>query len=249
MFCGKCGANISSGSRKCPNCGTPAKNIEFLGGFQDILRTDVSSMQAFRPQGYAAPVQPVIEPKKNNILLYIAAGIAAVSLLANLFFGILLLKKNKAFSDLDTAAAEKEAEIESMESEIKRLESEIEELSHTPEPVPADSITGFVYLDTDQDGVYNSAADMPYADLKVELYIFDDLNSAGSYTLAADTKTDQNGNYTFSSLKEGMYRIVFKAGDMHMTSGGIEENITIPAAENEKYMTGFARESKNKSDD
>ncbi|MCR5795334.1 MAG: zinc-ribbon domain-containing protein [Solobacterium sp.] len=268
MFCGKCGANISEGSKKCPNCGTPVRNNEFLGGFQDILRTDVTSMQAFRQPNYSAPVQqmPACEPKKNNTLLYIAVGIAALSLLVNLFLGIRLLRKNGTISDLDSTVSQQEARIESLETEISRLNGEIEELSETPEPaaeeIPEDTITGFVYLDNNRNGSYDADTDRPYSGLEIELYKYSDADPSDAREYKSSAKTDRNGIFTFPGLKEGYYRLKPKTtADLQVLQGSESINsgqgksssgirkIVVPNTDSERYSIGVIRIIQTETED
>ena len=255
MFCGKCGANISEGMKKCPNCGTPLRKNEFLGGFQDILRTDVSSIQSFRQQDYSAPVQPVYGQKKNNTLLFIAAGIAVLSLLMNIFLGMRLISKNKTIKELTDSAGQGNG------SE-KAGDSAFPETPSLTGDIPEDTISGFVYLDSNKNGIYEPSEDRPLDDLEVELHMYSGDGLTDSTEYMTETYTDPDGIFSFDGLKEGYYRIILKTdGNMQISEGaenissifgqgrpGIKK-IMIPDHNNTRYSIGLVRILQNTTEE
>ena len=73
------------------------------------------------------------------------------------------------------------------------------------------SISGFVFVDVDEDGLYNSETDTLYEGATVKLFDCYTGSSATNYlgSVVSDEVTDVNWEYTFSELLPGNYKVQF----------------------------------------
>ncbi|WP_456320478.1 SdrD B-like domain-containing protein [Roseimaritima sediminicola] len=83
------------------------------------------------------------------------------------------------------------------------------------------SLSGFVYVDSDGDCVFDNGDEMPLADVEVEL-----LDAGGR--VVGRTRTDADGNYRFENLAPGRYSVrelqpagYFHGGQVVGTGGGV----------------------------
>ena len=69
-------------------------------------------------------------------------------------------------------------------------------------PIPLSSLSGFVYIDSNHNGV-RDAGDTGYGNVAVQLTG----NDIFGHTIAISTKTNADGSYTFTGLAQGTYTI------------------------------------------
>jgi len=77
------------------------------------------------------------------------------------------------------------------------------------------AVSGYVFADLDQDGLYNSSNDVLYEGVVVKLFNCYTGTSATNYfgSSVGDEVTDANGEYSFQTLLPGSYKVQFIAPD------------------------------------
>ncbi len=105
------------------------------------------------------------------------------------------------------------------------------------------NVRGYLYIDKDDDNVYNSSIDEPLENAKVTITGVNKLESAANgiqpteldYTMVKEIFTDEMGHYNFSELKPGYYVMESKFDSLYLDrslvplpSGNISINLSKP---------------------
>ncbi len=93
-------------------------------------------------------------------------------------------------------------------------------------PQGSASIGDTVYFDANGDTV-QGATELGLSAITVELYA--DLNGDGTYVLVATTVTNGSGNYSFTGLPDGDYRVVVDSNDTDLPDDGVG-NLAVPVS-------------------
>lgn len=91
------------------------------------------------------------------------------------------------------------------------------------EPLGDNAISSVVWEDTDGDGVQDSTEE-GIADITVTLQV--DLNGDGTYVNLSTTTTDADGNYSFTDLPDGDYRVIVDDTDTDLPTDGMGDAYT-----------------------
>ena len=93
--------------------------------------------------------------------------------------------------------------------------------------VPTASINGFVFQDKNNNGLYDSALDIPFpTSATIEL-------KGNKLPAPIDRQTDSNGNFSFAGLCTANYTITEKTGPpWYVTTGSAKYNISVQSGQN-----------------
>ncbi len=102
MYCKNCGCKISTGDKKCPNCGTPVTEIEYCGGFWGLTEKSEKisgGKTSAKDKKYEELLIKVKNEekakKKYELLIKIVSGIAVILMIFGLAQTLRLSQSNK----------------------------------------------------------------------------------------------------------------------------------------------------------
>ncbi|KYK22413.1 hypothetical protein AYK24_02260 [Thermoplasmatales archaeon SG8-52-4] len=199
---------------------TVQKNLTYYEGFSLPIDHDATNVDEF-----------------GNFYLIAGAGNITLQVRKNLGEGSYILKNVTLNGPKDSEFAPI-----SEDDAMRRNNSNYERnLNITIDPA---IISGYVYDDINDDGVFNESIDKPLSDVTVTMYRISGLYQEDE-TIELDTENakatdvDETGKYQILDLLPGVYRLVVTKGDynLHLTDITLNEGSNTYNAQNSKLST------------